>query len=98
MPTKMNTGYSTPEIVRPRIIANSTEKSKRWISGSSSIHTAPKRLPPTRARASRSTKAKMTDFWICRDERAFKMATAKQCSAPRHAGIHLQESFAVRRF
>lgn len=26
------------------------------------------------------------------------MATAKQCSAPRHAGIHLQERLASRRF
>jgi len=65
--------------------------------GSSSTQTAPKRLAPTRALASRKTSAKMTDFWIWREERAFKMATAKQCSAPRHAGIHLQERLALRR-
>ena len=33
----------------------------------------------------------MTDFWIWREERGFKMFTAKQSSAPRHAEIHLQE-------
>ncbi len=33
----------------------------------------------------------MTDFWIWKGERGFKMFTAKQSSAPRHAGIHLQE-------
>lgn len=38
----------------------------------------------------------MTDFWICRDERGFKIATAKQCGVPRRAGIHLQESPVLR--
>jgi hypothetical protein len=40
----------------------------------------------------------MTDFWIWRDERGFKLATAMQSGAPKHAGIHLQGRIAPGEF
>ena len=54
--------------------------------GSNSVHTAPILRVPKRARASRSTNAKITDFWIWSDERGFKIfSTGQHNSAKKRA-------------
>lgn len=75
-----------PTTVLPRISAKSTLRIKRWQIGSTKAQTAPKRWSPTRARASRSTNAKITDFWIWSDERGFKVfSTGQHNSANKRA-------------